>query len=252
MTTSAAADRKYIRHGRRRSDHPITLAVDVGGSNIKAALLSPQCRLLTERVRVKTPEGLTPALLLDTLVELAQQFERYDRVSVGVNGLVHHGRVYAIPATRNPQFRGFDLSRKLSKRLTRPVRTLNDGQMHALGFVRGRGVEVVITLGTGLGSAVFIDGHLGPNVQFLPSAGNERLKGGDYGDLALEKLGRKKWSRRVGRLIDLVRLLTNFDHLYIGGGNADKLRLDFPSDVTIGDNSAALAGGVRMWEWHVD
>ena len=238
--------RKPLRAGR-----PVTLAIDVGGSHIKAARLGPRCGLLSERVRIDTPARLTPPRLLETLVSLARSFDGYDRVSVGVNGLVHRGRIYAIPMTANPAFRGFDLAGRLGRRLRRPVRLLNDGQMHALGFVRGRGVEVVITLGTGLGSAVFIDGRLGPHVQLLASRGREGTMGGDYGDGALKALGRKRWSRRVGALIELLRRLTNFDHLYIGGGNAERLQLRLPRDVTIGDNSAALAGGVRLWLWDV-
>jgi len=218
--------RKPLRAGR-----PVTLAIDVGGSHIKAARLGPRCGLLSERVRIDTPARLTPPRLLETLVSLARSFDGYDRVSVGVNGLVHRGRIYAIPMTANPAFRGFDLAGRLGRRLRRPVRLLNDGQMHALGFVRGRGVEVVITLGTGLGSAVFIDGRLGPHVQLLASPGREGTMGGDYGEL--------------------LRRLTNFDHLYIGGGNAERLQLRLPRDVTIGDNSAALAGGVRLWLWDV-
>jgi polyphosphate glucokinase len=207
---------------------------------------------VSERLRLATPDALTPKVLLETLVGVAETLEAHDRVSVGINGLVHGGRIYAIPVTANPAFRGFDLAGRFRRRLRRPVRILNDAQMHGLGFVRGRGVEMAITLGTGLGSALFIDGKLGPHVQFLSAAGDEELKGGDYGDLALKALGRKKWSRRVQRLIELLRRLTNFDHLYIGGGNAGRLKLDLPKDVTRGDNAAALLGAVRMWEWDVE
>ena len=237
---------------RRRVARPVTLAIDVGGSHIKAALLGATGRLVSERLRLDTPDPLRPKRLLDTLVGVAESLDAHDRVSLGINGLVHAGRIYAIPVTANPAFRGFDLAGLLRRRDRRPVRVLNDAQMHGLGFIRGRGVEMVITLGTGLGSALFIDGRLGPHVQFLSAAGSEDLKGGDYGDLALEALGTKRWSRRVARLIDLLRRLTNFDHLYIGGGNASQLRLDLPPDVTRGDNSAALMGAVRMWEWDVE
>jgi polyphosphate glucokinase len=222
--------------------------IDVGGSHIKAACLSPAGKRLGEAEKIDTPPRLTPAGLLETLVSIAQTAGRYDRVSVGVNGLVYQGRVYSIPATANPAFRGFELATRLGRRLRRRVRLLNDAQMHGLGFVRGRGVELVITLGTGLGSALFIDGALGPHVQFLPGAGREVVKGGDYGDRALATLGRRRWIQRVDRLIALLRRLTNFDHLYIGGGNAELLKPALAADVTLGDNSAAFVGGVRMWE----
>jgi polyphosphate glucokinase len=237
---------------RRGVARPVTLAVDVGGSHIKAALLGATGHLVSERLREDTPAPLTPKKLLAALIEVAERLDNHDRVSVGINGLVHAGCLYAIPVTADPAFRGFELAKGLRRRVRRPVRLLNDAQMHGLGFVRGRGVEVAITLGTGLGSALFIDGKLGPNIQFLSAAGDRELKGGDYGDLALKAIGRKKWSRRVEHLIELLRRLTNFDHLYIGGGNARQLKLDLPRDVTRGDNSAALLGAVRMWEWDVE
>jgi len=237
---------------RRGVARPVTLAIDVGGSHVKAALLGATGHLVSERLRLPTPDPLTPKGLLAMLIDLAETLDAHDRVSVGINGLVHGGRIYAIPVTANPAFRGFDLTAKFRRRIRRPVRILNDAQMHGLGFIRGRGVEVAITLGTGLGSAVFIDGKLGPHVQFLSGAGDQELKGGDYGDLALQALGRKKWSRRVESLIDLLRRLTNFEHLYVGGGNASKLKIDLPKDVSRGDNSAALLGAVRMWVWDVE
>jgi polyphosphate glucokinase len=237
---------------RRRVSRPVTLAIDVGGSHIKAALLGGTGHLVSDRLRIDTPDPLTPKRLLQTLVSVTESLDAHDRVSVGINGLVHAGHVYSIPVTSDPAFRGFDLASLLRRRDRRPVRVLNDAQMHGLGFIRGRGVEMAITLGTGLGSALFIDGKLGPHVQFLASPGNEDTRGGDYGDLALEALGRKKWSRRIERLIDLLRQLTNFDHLYIGGGNASALKIDLPRDVSRGDNSAALLAAVRMWEWDVD
>ncbi|HEV7502675.1 MAG TPA: ROK family protein [Vicinamibacteria bacterium] len=237
---------------RREVARPVTLAIDVGGSHIKAALLGASGHLVSDRLSLDTPDPLTPKGLLDTLLGVAESLDAHDRVSVGINGLVHGGRIYAIPVTADPAFRGFDLAGRFRRRDRRPVRILNDAQMHGLGFVRGRGVEMVITLGTGLGSALFIDGKLGPHVQFLSAAGSEDLRGGDYGDLACQSLGRKKWSRRVERLIDLLRRLTNFDHLYIGGGNARHLKLKLPRDVTSGDNSAALMGAVRMWDWDVE
>jgi polyphosphate glucokinase len=237
---------------RRGVARPVTLAIDVGGSHIKSALLGATGHLVSDRLRIDTPEELTPKKMLETLVGVAESLDAHDRVSVGINGLVHRGHVFSIPVTANPAFRDFDLGGLLRRRIRRPVRVLNDAQMHGLGFIRGRGVEVAITLGTGLGTALFIDGTLGPHVQFLPRAGNEKTVGGDYGDLALERLGRKRWNRRVGRLVALLRRLTNFDHLYIGGGNAGMLRLDLPHDVTRGDNSAALLGAVRMWDWDLE
>lgn len=240
---------------RRRG--PVTLVVDVGGSGVKAALLDARARMLGERMRIETPHDLDPASLVQLLTDLAATLRErvgpFDRVTIGINGIVHRGRLLSVPVTEDPAFRHFDLAGKLRRKLGCPTRVLNDAELHGLGFIRGRGVEVVITLGTGLGTALFVDGDPGPHLQFTPSPGNDDRVGGDYGDLALEALGRKKWRRRVCRLIDELRLLTNFDRLYIGGGNAEVVKLDEEhTDVVIGDNSAAMVGGVRVWEWDVD
>jgi polyphosphate glucokinase len=251
-TAQAKSTRPAAASERRGVSRPVTLAIDVGGSHIKAALLGATGHLVSERIRIVTPDPLTPKKLLTTLMDMAELLDAHDRVSIGINGLVHAGRVYSVPVTSDPTFRGFDLAGVLRRRDRRPVRVLNDAQMHGLGFIKGRGVEMAITLGTGLGSSLFIDGKLGPHVQFLAAAGYEDVRGGDYGDLALKALGRKKWSKRIERLIDLLRQLTNFEHLYIGGGNAGKLKIDLPKDVSLGDNSAALLGAVRMWDWDVE
>jgi polyphosphate glucokinase len=118
--------------------------------------------------------------------------------------------------------------------------------------VKRRGVELVLTLGTGVGSAIFLDGKLGPHLAIMtPSAPREPL-GGAFGDAARQKLGNARWSRRVFGLIDNLRRTTNFDHCYIGGGNANRLRGRMPRRVRRIDNSAAALGGVRLWEWNVE
>lgn len=195
-----------------------------------------------------TPRELTPAALLAALAEIGDGLGEFDRVSVGINGLVHRGVLYALPITGDASFRGFDLAARLSQRWARPVRVLNDAVMHGLGAIRGRGVELVITLGTGLGTALFIDGEPGPQPQFTPAPSRKEPRGGAYGDEALTELGRRKWSRRVERLIDTLRVLTNFEHLYIGGGNAKRLQCRLPRDISRIDNQSALLGGVRAWE----
>jgi polyphosphate glucokinase len=232
-----------------------TLSMDVGGSHIKAALVDERGRVLSDRAKVDTPDDLAPATLVDSLVRIAKDLsdgKTFSRVSVGVNGLVHAGVVYSIPITKNPAFRGLRLGEDLSRRLGRPVRVMNDAEMQGLGVVRGKGVELVITLGTGLGTALFIDGQLGPHLQFVPSpACDTEHRGGDYGNEAFESIGRKRWRKRVRKLVDVLQNLTNYDQLYVGGGNAEELEHDLPDNVTIIDNMAALAGGARAWEWNV-
>jgi len=229
-----------------------TLAIDVGGSHIKASLVGPSGRAIGERTKVDTPDPLDRETLLEALVQIASAHESCDRITVGVNGLVHRGVIHAVPLSADESFRGFDLASELASRAGKPVRVMNDAEMHALGTIRGAGVELVITLGTGLGTALFIDGEPGPQLHFIASPANdEELHGGDYGDDALESLGKKKWRKRVMRLIESLRRITNFDHLYVGGGNADYLHEDeLGDDVSLVDNSVALVGGARAWTWN--
>ena len=241
-------------HTNAGADGALTLAVDVGASHVKGAVLDSDANMITERRKLDSPEDAESGELLEVICRLAEPFDRYDRVSVAFPGLVRRGIVYAAPLVSGGHIRRFDLAGSLGERLARPVRVLNDAEMQGLGAITGAGVEVAITLGTGLGSAVFLDGGLGPMLQFLPSPHKKKKKqllGGPYGDVALEEVGRKKWNKRIKRLIHALRTATNFDHLYIGGGNSDLVDLDLPDDVSIITNRAALVGGVRMWEWEM-
>ena len=231
------------------SERPATLAIDVGGTGLKATVLDAQGNMIAERVRVKTPHPVDPPLLVDTLADLAKPLPPFDRVSVGFPGVVRSGVIRTAANLGDEAFRGFDLAGALSKRLGKPVRVINDADMQGFAAIRGQGVEVVITLGTGFGSSIFLEGKLGPHLEL---AHHPFHKGKTYedelGDKARKRLGKKKWSRRVIAAVDELRKLTAFDHLYIGGGNAKKLDLELPEDVSLVDNSAGVLGGIKLWE----
>ena len=143
---------------------------------------------------------------------------------------------------------GTDLRSALEKALRKPVRSANDADVQGLGVIRGRGVELVITLGTGFGSALFVDGHLVPNVQLAHhSAWGEKTYEEELGAKALDKAGRKKWNRRLGKAIASLDALFNYDRLYIGGGNARKVERDLPPNVRLVSNLAGLTGGIALW-----
>ncbi|MBI4419886.1 MAG: ROK family protein [Gemmatimonadetes bacterium] len=228
---------------------PTTLAIDIGGTGLKATVLDAKGNMLADRVRVKTPHPVDRQLLVDTLVELAKPLPPFDRVSVGFPGVVRNGVLRTAANLGEQEFRGFDLARALTERLGKPVRVINDADMQGFAAIKGEGVEMVITLGTGFGSAMFLDGKLGPHLEL---AHHPFHKGKTYeeelGDEARKKLGKKKWARRVHEAIDELRALTNFDHLYIGGGNAKRLDADLPEDVSLVDNTAGVLGGIRLWE----
>jgi polyphosphate glucokinase len=230
----------------RRRARQRTLAIDVGGSSVKCALLDARGRMASEKLSEDTPKRFTPSQLLALIQRLAKQMTTYDRVAVGIPGIVHRDVVYALPASRSRAFKRFELGARLSELLGARVRVTNDAAMHGLAAIRGEGVEMVITLGTGLGTALFIDGVLSAHYQTLPEQ-DEPFS--PYGKAALRKIGRRPWEKRVRALFDQLRGITNYDRLYVGGGNAELLRGEMPSRVKRIDSAAGILGGFRLWEW---
>jgi polyphosphate glucokinase len=169
-------------------------------------------------------------------------------VSAGFPGAVRDGVVLTAPNLGHDGWARFDLARALGNRLGKPARVLNDADMQGLAVVRGRGLEMVITLGTGFGTALYEHGRLLPHLEISHL---RFRKGQTYdqqlGNAARKRVGGKKWDRRVRKAIATLRTLTNFDQLYVGGGNAKHLRPGLPPDVTIVDNEAGIAGGVAAW-----
>lgn len=224
------------------------LAIDVGGTGLKAAVLDGEGNMLTERVRVETPRGLRPESLVDTLVKLVEPLPAFERVSVGFPGVVRDGKIITAPNLGTEAFKGFDLAAALEERLGKPVRVLNDADMQGLGAVEGRGVEMVVTLGTGFGSAIFVDGRLGPHLEL---SHHPFRKGETYdqqlGNAAFKKVGKAKWNRRVREAIKNLRSLTNFDRLYIGGGNAKRIKVELGPEVRTVPNEYGIKGGARLW-----
>lgn len=202
--------------------------------------------MATEKIREETPDRFTPAQLVAFIQRLAEQMPRYDRVAVGIPGIVHRDVVYSLPASRSRAFKGFALGDRLSDVLGKRVRVTNDAAMHGLAAISGKGVEMVITLGTGLGTALFIDGVLSAHYQTLPE---QDQPFSPYGDAARKKSGRKRWEKRVRELFEQLRWITNYDRLYVGGGNAERLKGEMPGRVKRIDSAAGILGGHRLWEW---
>src|SRR5580658_3997363 len=226
-----------------------TLAVDVGGTGIKLAALDDSGRIVGEPVRVPTPpKPVAPEALIRVVDTAAVALSPFERVSVGFPGMVRHGKVFTAPNLGTELWAGFDLQDVLAKRLKKPVRVMNDADVQGYGAISGKGVEMVLTLGTGAGTAIFTDGNAIPHLELAhhPLRGNKTYD--EYiGNAALELKGKKKWNKRVARAIAVLRTVVNFDHLYIGGGNAKKLTLALPDDITIVPNTDGLTGGIRLW-----
>jgi polyphosphate glucokinase len=227
-----------------------TLSIDIGGSGLKASALDAAGRFIVPPVRVATPHPLDPGKLVQALTELVQPLPRWDRVAVGFPGVVRHGVVRTAANLGTEVFQGFDLAAALTEALGAPTRVANDAEVQGLAAISGTGVELVITLGTGFGSALFADGR---PCAHLELGHHEFRKGRTYeealGDKALADAGKRKWRKRVRRAIGQLRILTDFDHLYIGGGNSRHLRAKkLPPDISIVDNRDGILGGIRLWE----
>jgi polyphosphate glucokinase len=241
---------------------PRTLAIDIGGTGLKASVLDAQGAMLVERVRIPTTYPLAPQSLIDALRTLMAPLPAYDRIAAGFPGMVRGGRILSAPhfitengpGTRDAPllvvaWSGYDLAAALEKEFGKPARVANDADMQGGAVVKGVGLEVVITLGTGLGTAVYHDGHLTPHIEL---AHHPFRKGQTYdeqvGDAARKRVGKKKWNKRVQEALGNIEALLFFDHLYIGGGNAVQLDIDVGPKATIVDNSAGITGGLRLWE----
>ena len=235
--------RRPVPRGR-----PRTLCVDIGGTGIKAVVLDDSGKAATERARVATPRPATPHRVIAAIAALARGQGAFDRVAVGFPGVVRNG-ITETAWNLHPRWLGVDLAGTLAKVLERPVRAANDADVQGYGVVRGRGVELVVTLGTGFGSALFADGKLVPNLQLAHHRGwKKKTYEEELGAAALAKAGRKKWNRRVARMVLDLETLFHYDLLYIGGGNSEKVRFDEPHPkVRIVANVAGLLGGLSLW-----
>lgn len=232
------------------STGPRTLSVDIGGSGVKLMVLDENGKPLTERARQDTPQPAKPQPIVDVIVALANsQTVGFDRISVGFPGVVHEGVVYTAP-NLDPDWQGYDLAGTLSQVLGKPARVANDADVQGFGAIEGKGLELVLTLGTGLGSALFIDGRLVPNLEL---AHHPFRKDCTYeeqlGRIALDKAGKKKWNKRVRTAIELLARIINYRALYIGGGNAKKLQGELPTNVHTVSNEAGILGGIALWRY---
>ena len=243
-------------------ENVVTLSIDVGGSGIKGALLDASGEMISERVRIDTPYPCPPHKLVETLTEFASNFEHFDRLSVGFPGLVREGRVYLIPSLSRVElegayspelaklWEGHNLGADLSAAFPVPVRLANDADVQGCAVISGHGLEFVITLGTGVGAALFWDGTLLPHLEL----GHAPFRKGDsfeeqLGNAARKEVGKDRWITRVLRAIEAYDSFLYADRIYIGGGNARLLEgISFPEKVTIVSNTAGILGGIKIWD----
>lgn len=232
-----------------QSINAITLALDVGGTGIKGCLLNQQGKPISERLRHETPNPAAPDAVLAIMDEIVGSLGNFDRVSVGFPGVVKKGATLTAH-NLSPKWVGFELQKVLMRRWKKPVRVANDAAVQGLAAIEGKGLEMVITLGTGFGSSVYIDGRLVPGLELAHHPWRkDKTYEDDLGRQGLQKHGRKRWNKLVAKAIPQIEALFNYDHLYIGGGNATKIDFDLPKNVTRIPNEDGLLGGAALWKY---
>ena len=243
--------------------HPFTLAVDIGGTGLKASVLDAAGLMVADRVRIPTTYPLPPDKLVSDLGRLVAPLPKAERASVGFPGMVRDGKVLSAPhfsTTGGPGtdvdpdlfklWSSFDLAGALTTAFGLPTKVANYADIQGAAVITGQGLELAITLGTGFGTGLFYQGQLMPHLEI---AHQPFRKGETYndqlGEATRKEIGEERWNKRVRKAIANLRALMFFDHLYIGGGNSRRvIRHNLDDDVTIVDNSAGILGGIKLWE----
>jgi polyphosphate glucokinase len=230
---------------------PHTLVVDIGGTGIKRIVVDAEGDAITERLRQLTPQPATPEAVLAVIGQLIDQTPRtYSRVSVGFPGVVRHGVTHTAPNLGTESWRGVELAEAISALAGAPTQVINDAELQGYGVIEGAGVELVLTLGTGLGSGLYTDGLLVPNLELghhpfeKDRTYEERVSNAER-----QRVGNKKWRSRVMRALGVIQPIFNPDVIHLGGGNTKKIpREMLPEGVRIFANVEGMTGGVRLWQ----
>ncbi len=225
------------------------LAVDIGGISIKAAVLDDQGRMLTDRLSIATPAPCPPARLIDLVADLVQDMPTFNRISVGFPGVVRQGCVLTAVNLLSEEWAGFDLASALSERLGNyPTRVINDADMIGFAFTSGTGLEVMVTLGTGFGTAIFRNGELMPHMELAHHPIAEGRTYDQYlGDAELKRVGGQIWNDRLNLALGLINTLFHPDQILLGGGNARCISTDLPANVQIMPEVRGMSGGAALW-----
>ena len=213
------------------------LVIDVGGNNVKVSLSGKK----GDPIKIPSGPDMTAAKMAAEVKKAAQGF-KYNVVSIGFPGPVVNGRPADEPANLGQGWRGFDYRKAFGK----PVRVVNDAAMQALGSYQG-GRMLFLGLGTGLGSALVIEGVLAPmELAHLPYKTGRTYE--DFvGARGLKRLGKKQWTEHVHAVVALLKRGLQCDYVVLGGGQTRKLK-SLPRGVRVGGNENAVLGGIRLWE----
>ena len=225
------------------------LCIDIGGSHIKGAILSESGELETEYIKFDTPLPASPDNVLGVIQQLAAASPGYEKISVGFPGYVKDGIVLTAPNLGTDAWHNIKLAEEITALLGKPAQVVNDADMQGLGIATGKGFEIVATVGTGFGTAFLYNGKLLPHLEL---AHHPISKGRDYdeyiGQKALDECGKEKWNKRMMKVLAVVKTVFNYDHLYLGGGNASKLKFPLDENISLVSNIEGIKGGARLWK----
>ena len=232
------------------------LAIDIGGSHIKATILNTAGHLQIGYQIVDTPVLPGPKKLLAAINQLVHKFPEYDKVSVGFPGYVKDGVVYTAPSLAPKKWNAVNLRKILEEEFSCPVAVINDADMQGLGIASGTGLEMVITLGTGLGSALLLNGVLLPHIELSQHPFITDIIYDKYiGKNALAAVGDINWNKRLQKMLAVIKAVFNYDHLYIGGGNSRLINIPLDENITLVTNEDGIKGGAKLWltkdEWQM-
>ena len=224
------------------------LILDVGGSHIKGTVLHADGVEVAPYQRLMTPKPATPERVLDTAEQLVALLGDFDYLSMGFPGYVRDGIVHTAPNLGTPDWAGVPLAQLLTERFGRPARVVNDADLLGLGIAGGRGLELVVTLGTGFGTALLLNGALLPHLEL---AHHPILKDTDYdqyiGERELERVGPEVWNGRLREVIGILETVFHYDTLHLAGGNSRVINFDPGPRVKLSDNRTGIRGGIRLW-----
>ncbi len=225
-----------------------TLVIDIGGTGLKMIVLDEAGQPVNERARELTPAPATSDSVMEVLERMVAAQPPHARVSVGFPGVVQRGVVRTAPNLGTKAWAGFPLAQQIGELTGKPTRAINDADLQGFGVITGLGTELVLTLGTGLGSALFTDGRLVPNLELAHQA---YRKGDTYeervSNAARKRKGNKAWGRRVLRMLEELEPIVNYDLIHVGGGNVKHLSHSMPGRVCLFSNVEGMTGGARLW-----
>lgn len=225
------------------------LGIDIGGSHIKAVLLNNRGELNSDYKKMDTPSPATPDAVLTVIQKLAGQFPNYDKVSVGFPGYVREGIVWTAPNLGTEHWSMVNLAEKIGTALNKPAKVVNDADLQGLGLSQGKGLEMIITLGTGFGTALVYNGKLLPHLEVAHHPVTKKKTYDQYiGEKEMDDIGMVEWNERMQRVLQILKTVFNYDHLYISGGNAKKLNFPIDDNITICSNKEGIKGGAKLWE----